>query len=261
MSGLPATGSVPQIPLPAASDGSWTLLGAVVCALFVLGVSQLLALGFVQIWLGWGDGPGPWLDPAAAAKLPVSRQQWMFIVVQVAAQLVELALLWWIAGRRGQDRRAALGLAPVRLSAMGWARLILLLFAVKTGATLTAAATLSINPAEELGPFVEMAKVRHVWIGLLFAVVLAAVTEELVFRGILSRTLEATRLGFWGGAALANIVFAVVHLQYGLGGQLVVFAIGLTLSWIRRQTGSLWPCMVCHAANNAVALLAMKAVM
>ena len=61
-------------------------------------------------------------------------------------------------------------------------------------------------------------------------------------------------------AALSSAAFAALHMQYGIGGQFVIFAIGLTLSWIRMRSGSLWPAIVCHALNNAVALVAMKAI-
>jgi membrane protease YdiL (CAAX protease family) len=98
------------------------------------------------------------------------------------------------------------------------------------------------------------------WFLILVAVVFAGLTEELLFRGVLSRTLEGTRLGFWGGAALASAAFAMLHMQYGLGGQLVIFAVGMTLAWIRAWSGSVWPAVVCHALNNALAFLALRAV-
>lgn len=260
MTGISASGSVPEVPLSRYTQGEWTPAGAILCSALVLGLSQLFSLALVQSWLGWNGGVALLLDFHAASKLPLLSQQWLFVAVQIASQLLELVLLWLWLGWRGTSYRFALNLRPVRLGASAWARLIVLLFAVKLGATLLATATLSVNPSEELGAFVDMARLHGLWLALFVTVVLAALTEELIFRGILSRTLEATRLGFWGGATLANLAFASVHLQYGIGGQAVVLAIGMTLSWIRRETGSLWPCIVCHAANNAVALLAMKAI-
>jgi membrane protease YdiL (CAAX protease family) len=77
---------------------------------------------------------------------------------------------------------------------------------------------------------------------------------------VLSRTLEGTRLGFWRGAVVSSAAFALLHLQYGAGGQIVIFAIGMTLAWIRSRSGSLWPSIVCHSVNNAAALFVMRAI-
>jgi membrane protease YdiL (CAAX protease family) len=49
-------------------------------------------------------------------------------------------------------------------------------------------------------------------------------------------------------------------MQYGPAGQFVIFAVGMTLAWIRSWSRSLWPAVVCHSLNNAIALLAMKAI-
>ena len=107
---------------------------------------------------------------------------------------------------------------------------------------------------------IERAKDNGLWLAFLVAGVVGAVVEEFVFRGILSRSLEATRLGLWGGAVTASAIFAVVHLQYGIAGQLVVFVLGMAFALLRATSGSIWPGVVTHALNNAVALVAMKVV-
>jgi membrane protease YdiL (CAAX protease family) len=88
---------------------------------------------------------------------------------------------------------------------------------------------------------------------------MAGLTEELLFRGVLSRTLEGTVIGFWAGAGLASAAFALLHLQYGVDGQIVIFAVGMAFAWIRAWSGSVWPAVAVHALNNALALLIMRA--
>jgi uncharacterized protein len=100
---------------------------------------------------------------------------------------------------------------------------------------------------------------------LISAAVLAPIGEEVLFRGYV---FNAIRLSFgtkpWG-IALAYVasasLFMVVHslsATQGLIGLLVpTFVMGLVLAWGMHRTGSLIPCIIAHAFNNGVALLAL----
>lgn len=247
--------SVPSIPLPGAVPGRWSVLGAVAFVAVVMGAAFLTALALQLGYAAWHET----LDPLDAAHYPAPTDALFLMGVQLTGQLVELALIWWLAGIWHRDRAAALGFAPVRMSLTQWLGAVALLFAVKIGATVVASGIAPPNPQQELGPFVAIAKSPDAWLLFLAAVVLAGLTEEILFRGVLSRTLEETRLGFWGGAGIASAAFALLHMQYGVGGQLVIFAVGMTFAWIRARSRSLWPAVACHALNNALALLAMRA--
>jgi len=250
------TTSVPSVPYSGDGDGRWSVLGAVAFVAAVMGSAMLAAFAAqtgYEIWLARSD-------PVRVAAWPSANAPEFLITVQLAAQTLELMLIWWLAGLWHKNRSAALGLAPARLSASQWIGAIVLLFAVKLIATAVAAGVAPGNVNRELGPFVRLVREPAAWLLFLAAVVLAGLIEELLFRGVLSRTLEATWLGFWGGAAVASAAFALLHLQYGTGGQIVVFAIGMTLAWIRSRSGSLWPSVVCHSVNNAAALFVMRAI-
>jgi hypothetical protein len=236
------------------------VLGAVAFVALVYGFAVLAATGLQQVYLAWRDGTDVLFDLAAAYRLPRGEQQTLFIAIQLASQLIELALIFLLVERMHRSPRVALGLAPVRLGIGGWIGVIALVFAVKLVATLFATGLAPSSPRDDVAPFVELVRSPLTWAFFLVTVVLAGATEELLFRGVLSRTLERTRLGFWGGAGLASAAFAILHTQYGVGGQIVVFAIGMALAWIRASTGSLWPAIVCHSVNNAVALLVMRAI-
>jgi len=82
---------------------------------------------------------------------------------------------------------------------------------------------------------------------------LAPLVEELVFRGLLYGWLESR----WG-AGLAFIVsslaFAAAHVEPAHA--LLVLPLGLLFGWLRWRTGSLWPSLVAHMANNGLAVAA-----
>ncbi|MBM3496188.1 MAG: CPBP family intramembrane metalloprotease, partial [Armatimonadetes bacterium] len=80
--------------------------------------------------------------------------------------------------------------------------------------------------------------------------VMAPITEELVFRGILIRALQPN-LGILGAVIVSSAIFAILHPQLPMGF-LSIFALGLTFSALYWLTGSLWPSIIAHAANNTV---------
>ncbi len=251
------TTSVPSVPLGGGRGGAgmWTVPGAVGFVAFVMGTAMIAASGVQIAYEAWHSN----LDPAIADGYPGPRDPLFLVLVQLAGQTLQLVLIWWLVGLWHSDRPAALGLAPSRLTPAQWVGIVGLLFLVKILATAVAIEIAPPQVHRERGPFVDFVRSPNAWLLFLAAVVLAGLTEELLFRGVLSRTLEATRLGFWIGAGLASAGFALLHMQYGPAGQLVIFAVGMTLAWIRAWSKSLWPAVVCHSLNNAVALLGMKA--
>lgn len=88
-----------------------------------------------------------------------------------------------------------------------------------------------------------------VWGSFVALVVVAPVTEELLFRGLLLR-------GFLGhhstrtAVVASGLLFAFVHLN---PWQLFATAVaGMILAWWVVETGSLWPALLGHALNNGV---------
>lgn len=88
---------------------------------------------------------------------------------------------------------------------------------------------------------------------ILGMVVLAPICEELVFRGLLFRAIEKTKLGGAGAMVVTAIVFAGAHFQYH-GIDLVQILIdGLLLGAARWKSRSLPLPIAMHAIGNAVA--------
>jgi membrane protease YdiL (CAAX protease family) len=82
---------------------------------------------------------------------------------------------------------------------------------------------------------------------------LAPLVEELVFRGLLYGWL-ASRWGGGIGFLVSSLAFAAAHVE--LAHALLVLPLGLLFGLLRWRTGSLWPSLVAHMANNGLAVAA-----
>jgi membrane protease YdiL (CAAX protease family) len=95
---------------------------------------------------------------------------------------------------------------------------------------------------------------------LILAVAIAPPVEELIFRGVLLRSLMR-RFRFWPAALISSVLFAALHLyevsnaaaMVLLFASIVVFGIGQCL--LVRWTGRLATSIVSHAVSNAAAAL------
>lgn len=90
-------------------------------------------------------------------------------------------------------------------------------------------------------------------VNLIMIALLAAVGEELIFRGILVRLFR----DWTGSVHLAVIIpaflFSALHLQfYGFFGR---FALGIVLGYLFIWSGSLWVPVFVHFFNNAMAVI------
>jgi sodium transport system permease protein len=92
------------------------------------------------------------------------------------------------------------------------------------------------------------------WLLMLVAVT-PAVCEELVFRGVLLQGL-ASRLPPWRAVLASAIVFGAFHLSFETVIRfLPTFWLGTLIAWVAWKTQSIFPGMMMHFLNNAMALL------
>jgi len=87
-------------------------------------------------------------------------------------------------------------------------------------------------------------------------IVVAPLSEEILFRGFLLPGWAASKLRPAGAILLTAAIWSLVHDQYysDFIGLAVVFALGLWLGWIRYRSGSTLTTIVLHATQNAAAL-------
>lgn len=89
--------------------------------------------------------------------------------------------------------------------------------------------------------------------GYLVIGILAPITEEMVFRGAILRSLlkAFSPQMHWLAIVVSALIFGVVHMN--LPQACHAFAIGLLLGWLYYRTNSIVPGMVFHWVNNTVA--------
>lgn len=81
--------------------------------------------------------------------------------------------------------------------------------------------------------------------------VVTPMVEEVFFRGFVFAGL-APRLGVGWAMVASSVVFSLFHLDVGVF--IPILVTGLLLAWLYHRTGSLWPCMLAHGGQNALAL-------
>ena len=86
-------------------------------------------------------------------------------------------------------------------------------------------------------------------------IILAPVTEEVLFRGFLLPSWSRSWLGPFGAVAATSVIFAAMHVQYGTCGLIAVGLAGCVYGWLRLRSGSLLPPMLAHCVGNAIATL------
>jgi uncharacterized protein len=114
-------------------------------------------------------------------------------------------------------------------------------------------------PPDELGGF---NKVRHNAPFYIFILAMGWIVggfyEEVVFHGFIFTRLEKiiggrhpTTISFW----LCNIIFALYHLQLGIGGVINAFIAGIGYhALILHHKRNMWYGVFCHAAFDTIAI-------
>lgn len=227
-------------------DTSWTPVPALLMtALIALGPG---IAGIAAITLAM-----PAMENSDGGQSFMSLATWQGVAFAAGVQILSLVLVWVIAGSGG-ERAQVLRMTGARFTPAFYAAAALILL-LTTGLlefilyksfaidifTDTAWLREGLTTPTALGTFV-------------IAVILAPLWEELAFRGFLLSALSKTRLGFWGAALIANVLWTSLHGTYSWAGVVSVFVAGLILSWLVWRTGSIKPAIVTHAIGNLFAL-------
>ena len=87
--------------------------------------------------------------------------------------------------------------------------------------------------------------------------VIGPISEEIAFRyGIAGSLLESTKMSKWLVVLISALLFSLLHMNPAQ--MLVAFILGLFLGWLYVITLSIWPCIICHVANNAASVILMR---
>ena len=221
---------------PAGADGQWGL-APVVLGLLALIPTALLVSALVLVI------PLPAATVVAAGALGIVQAG----LVWLLAMRVWPPPLRWVGLTRGSKSlpRTVAAIAVAIVGSLGFAQLYTLA-ATALGWDALAPPDL---PADLLLPGAMV----------VFSVIALAVwtpfAEEVFFRGFVMRGL-VNRWGLGPGLVVAAAVFAGLHFSLAL--LVPVFVTGLLLGGLYRYTGSLWPPMAVHAAQNGLAVVAVS---
>ena len=82
---------------------------------------------------------------------------------------------------------------------------------------------------------------------------MAGLSEEILFRGAMLRTMQDSRLGTHAVVWIVAIVFSAIHMQfYGFIPRLLL---GLWLGYLLVWTRSLWVPIIAHTLNNSTVVV------
>lgn len=92
---------------------------------------------------------------------------------------------------------------------------------------------------------------ERLWASVFLLVIVAPVTEEIMFRGLILRGF-LTRFGVFKAFLLSSILFGAIHLN---PWQFVsATTLGMMFAWWYARTQSLIPCLIGHALTNGIVL-------
>ena len=170
------------------------------------------------------------------------------LLVAVSALLIRV---------RGGNVRKYLALQPFSWS-VGIGMLGLLLIFMIGSQALTY--LLNESPLVFVDPLYESGS--SVWLLIFAMVIVAPIYEELIFRGLLwsaiaeqfSNVANAEHRGAIVASLVTSVIFAVIHLQYGIYEIGTIVVLALIFCYARIKSGSLVLPMLLHVVNNGAAM-------
>lgn len=225
----------------------WHPALAVLAAIAIVVIGQVVpAVMLSAFWEApLQTAPGDPGSPDAMFEMMQGSGASVLILSQVALVVLTLIAASFFGGRSTE----VLSLEPPEAGRRSYVHGLLLMVPILL---IINAAAFALHPSGFRSDFEQFAKLAHVAEPLapfLAIAVGAPLWEEMLFRGFLLGPLVPV-LGFWPAAVLVSGTWTVLHIGYSLAGLAEVFLIGLYLSWLLRQTGSLWVPIACHAVYN-----------
>jgi membrane protease YdiL (CAAX protease family) len=238
----------PYAPLPHAAPGApepeafpyapWGPVRAIGMAVAALIAGVVIGLPFIVLD---GDPTGDDLSLFTTVGL------------QISAGIAFILIPILLARRYGGDLKAVmrrLGFVSFRPGAAAkWIGIgIASYFGFAIAYTLAFGAPQQDDIAGDFGP---------IGLQILLIVVLAPLSEEICFRGMLFGGLR-TRLPMWAAALGAGAIFGALHYSTGLSAVPSLVVLGAIFAVVYEKTGSIWPPIIMHVANNAFALAVLS---
>ena len=215
----------------------WTLLLA---ALFVI-VQSVVVLVAVQ-----SENPEVPLDQLDFAEAGVNNGNMLALATTATTFVVLPLLLGVIKLKRGSKVADYFALRSVTLkTTLFWVAAALFLVAIGDVVKWLYGMPIMVNFV--LDTYKTMGSVSLFFLAI---VVLAPVTEELFCRGFMISGLQRGFIGPVGAVTLSSLLWAAMHVQYGIFDIAFIFMLGCLLGASRLLTGSIYPAIVAHVSIN-----------
>ncbi len=219
----------------------------------VAGVFAVLFGCVAMLVAGAAFDPGGAMGALARLQADPFGSAWVFVPMLLAIGVVQTQLACMVPALAGVPIRRALGLERAPRAAL----LLAPLGALALGPTsdFLASKFLELLPNFTIGNLEmigNLAKAGPFPVMFVLMAVMPGVSEELLFRGVLQRSIRIAPLAIVTSA----LVFACAHFDppHVVG----VLPMGAYLAWVAHRTDSTWPTIVAHITNNGVAIAATR---
>ncbi|MHB8140414.1 MAG: CPBP family intramembrane glutamic endopeptidase [Vulcanimicrobiaceae bacterium] len=220
------------------------LIGAIFLIVLLIVLLGIAALRLLHPILPVGVSAKPSLDVALllqfAMELPIVILLLIYLPKASGFSLRELGVTW----------PGANALAYGILGAM------MMIFIVDASGAIIDSLTHSMHPQDVLKAFEAARRPATIIFFAVFAIIIAPIAEELVFRVFLFN-LGLRYAGFWIGAASSSIIFGIAH-----GGIFVALPLalgGIVLCGVYYSSRNAISSMISHALFNAVTVFGVLA--
>lgn len=213
------------------------LLGIYIAGKLLLPTAESTTLGDI-FFFGSNDG----------TVVSISIMIGCVLLVAISALVIRM---------RGGNLKQYLALTPFSLAVgMGMIGLLLLFMIGSQALTYV----LDKSPLAFVDPLYQ--SVSSVWLLIFAMVIVAPIYEELIFRGLLwsaiaeqfTASSDTEHRGAMVASLVTSLIFAVIHLQYGLYEISTIVVLALLFCYARIKSGSLILPILLHIINNGAAM-------
>lgn len=246
---------VAAAPGASAPWGPGRAILGVVASFFAVQILVSIVVAIYVSLRGWDET----LSNLWLSEVPVQ-----FGIVLIS-EVVTLLIIWLFVRKYSWSKvKVALGLHQIAWRDIGYVILGVVLYFIAYVVFLAIAQAflpIDVEQEQEVG-FDAAQGFSGLALTFISLVILAPITEEIVFRGYLYAGLRRW-LGIFGGAILTSLIFASPHLMQSTDSRLLwiagidTFVLSLVLCYLREKTGSIYAGIGVHAIKNGIAFLAL----
>ena len=235
-----AEAAPPQLIARPEEDPPWGIIDVVLIAIFSLiatGLLTAVAFGIVHAIPRWKQYSVGQLAAEPLAVIPPQAVGYVFTL-----------LFMMLVVRRGTSA------AFSKAVKWEWPAKGIVFFAAGLALSVLIQVGSNFLPIPKTLPIDEFFKTTHAaWILAVFGILIAPLFEELFFRGFLYPVLYR-RIGFFAAMVVNSVLFAFTHegqLAHAWAPLLVLFVVGMALTYVRAKTQSVASSFLVHSGYNA----------